>query len=97
MLLHGVKICGVSSGGKAAGVGAQVRSVGCPGGLFFLGTTSAPGSLVIVTHPGNQPALPSGTLTQLDTSLGAIGGTVARPRPEPSPKPRSPATTQPAR
>ena len=39
-------------------------------------STSAPGSLVIVTHPGNQPALPSGTLAQLDTSLGAIGGTV---------------------
>ena len=30
--------------------------------------------LVFVTHPGNQPALPSDTLTQLDTSLGAIGG-----------------------
>lgn len=40
-------------------------------------STSAPGSLVIVTHPGNQPALPDGTLAQLDTSLGAIGGTVA--------------------
>jgi hypothetical protein len=40
-------------------------------------STSAPSSLVIVTHPGNQPALPSGSLAQLDTSLGAIGGTVA--------------------
>lgn len=33
--------------------------------------------LVIVTHPGDQEALPSGTLAQLDTSLGVIGGTVA--------------------
>ena len=40
-------------------------------------STSAPSSLVIVTHPGNQPALPSDSLAQLDTSLGAIGGTVA--------------------
>ena len=39
-------------------------------------STSAPSSLVIVTHP-DKPALPSGSLAQLDTSLGAIGGTVA--------------------
>jgi hypothetical protein len=33
--------------------------------------------LVIVTHPGNQPALPPDTVPQLNTSLGPIGGNLA--------------------